>query len=265
MISIVTAILAAVFYLVAAFRQWRSVVNNAPIARWTVLGSCLIGVGFHAVALSQTLINPAALNLAMFQIGSLISLVITLLLLFSSWNKAVDNLLIGLLPMAAVVAIAAALSPQEMLMTNVSPMLGWHILLSVLAYSLFTIAAVHSILIIMQDRHLRRHKTRGLIRSLPPLQTMDALLFEMIWLGILILTAAFAIGFPEVVDLKAQHLVHKIVFACLGWLVFAILLFGRYRFGWRGVTAGRWTLTGTSFLVLSYFGSQFVLEYILNR
>ncbi|MDF1763246.1 MAG: hypothetical protein P1U57_07545, partial [Oleibacter sp.] len=85
MISIVTAILAAVFYLVAAFRQWRSVVNNAPIARWTVLGSCLIGVGFHAVALSQTLINPAALNLAMFQIGSLISLVITLLLLFSSW------------------------------------------------------------------------------------------------------------------------------------------------------------------------------------
>ena len=73
------------------------------------------------------------------------------------------------------------------------------------------------------------------------------------------------IGFPAIDNLSEQHLIHKVVFSVIAWVVFAILLFGRYRFGWRGPTASRWTLTGTGFLVLAYFGSQFVLEYVLQR
>jgi ABC-type uncharacterized transport system permease subunit len=124
---------------------------------------------------------------------------------------------------------------------------------------------VQSVLLYLQDLALKKHQTRGLVQALPPLQTMDLLLFEMVWLGMILLTAAFAIGWPFVFDLKAQHLLHKVVFASLGWVVFAILLVGRYRFGWRGVIASRWTLIGTGFLVLSYFGTKFVLEVILQR
>ncbi|HSB96504.1 MAG TPA: cytochrome c biogenesis protein CcsA, partial [Spongiibacteraceae bacterium] len=59
--------------------------------------------------------------------------------------------------------------------------------------------------------------------------------------------------------------VHKTVFSLISWLIFAILLWGHHRLGWRGHTAVRWTLAGFSLLVLAYFGSKFVLELMLHR
>jgi ABC-type uncharacterized transport system permease subunit len=55
------------------------------------------------------------------------------------------------------------------------------------------------------------------------------------------------------------------VFAILSWLTFGWLLIGRWRYGWRGRTAVRWTLGGFVLLVLAYVGSRFVLEVLLQR
>lgn len=49
-----------------------------------------------------------------------------------------------------------------------------HILSSIIAFSLLTIAALQAILLAIQEQRLR------LIRHLPPLQTMESLLFQMI-------------------------------------------------------------------------------------
>ena len=46
---------------------------------------------------------------------------------------------------------------------------------------------------------------------------------------------------------------------------FAILLFARWRYGWRGRRALRWILAGTLLLVLGYLGSKFVMEVLLRR
>lgn len=263
--SLVVALAAIAFYMFAALRQWQSVTGRKPVARGMVLSATMVGALLHLGYIGISMLGRSHINFAMFEVGSLISWVMVLLILFSSWRKPVDNLLIGLLPLASVVVLCAAVNGEYYPLPHLSYGLAWHILLSILAYAVFTIAAVQSVLLYLQDLSLKKRQTKGLIQSLPPLQTMDLLLFEMIWLGMILLTAAFAIGWPFVSDLKGQHLIHKVVFASIGWLVFAILLTGRYRFGWRGITASRWTLIGTGFLVLSYFGSKFVLEMILHR
>lgn len=269
MIELIVALLAAVLYLVSAWRQWRTITGQQPAARGRVLTfamlATLMHLGYLLVESTGRPTDTHAINFAFFHVGSVIGLVIVLLLLFSSWKKPVENLFVGLFPMISTVLIVAAFSEQQQTLHTLSYALAWHIMLSIVAYSVFVIAAVQSILLYLQDHHLRKHQTRGLIQALPPLQTMDLLLFEMIWLGMIVLTAAFAIGWPAVEDLQAQHLIHKIVFASVGWIVFATLLVGRYRFGWRGVIASRWTLTGTGFLILSYFGSKFVLEVLLQK
>jgi len=265
MLAFALALPAVVFYLYAAFRQWQSVSGHKAEGRITVLTCTMIGALLHLGVIGMTMLGREHINFAMFEVGSLITWVITLLLLFSSWRKPVDNLFIGILPMASVVILCAAISQQYSPLPQLSYGLAWHILLSILAYSVFIIAAIQSVLLYLQDLSLKKHQTKGLIQSLPPLQTMDLLLFEMIWLGMILLTAAFAIGWPYVDNLMGQHLLHKVVFASIGWLVFAILLIGRYRFGWRGITASRWTLIGTAFLIMSYFGTKFVLEIVLHR
>ena len=269
MTELIVALLASALYLACVWRQLQTIKGNRPANRGMVLSLAMVAALLHMGYLVTDTLSQATqdyqLNFAFFHIGSVIGLVITLLLLFSCWKKPVENLFIGLFPMVALVVLVAAVSNQRYTLNNLSYGLAWHILLSIVAYSIFVIAAVQSVLLYLQDKHLRKHQTRGLIQALPPLQTMDLLLFEMIWLGMISLTAAFAIGWPAVEDLKAQHLIHKVVFATVGWAVFATLLVGRYRFGWRGVIASRWTLTGTAFLILSYFGSKFVLEVLLQK
>jgi ABC-type uncharacterized transport system permease subunit len=83
--------------------------------------------------------------------------------------------------------------------------------------------------------------------------------------GFVLLTLSLGTGFLFLENLFAQHLVHKTVLSLLAWLVFAMLLAGRMRYGWRGQVAIRWTLSGFIALMLAYFGTKMVLEWILKR
>jgi ABC-type uncharacterized transport system permease subunit len=103
------------------------------------------------------------------------------------------------------------------------------------------------------------------MRILPPLQTLEFSMFQIIAFGFFLLSLGLISGLMFLKDMFAQHLVHKTVLSIIAWLVFAILLWGRHRFGWRGRTAIRYTLSGFGSLMLAYFGSKLVLELILHR
>ncbi len=137
--------------------------------------------------------------------------------------------------------------------------------LTALAFAVLAIAAVQAVLVGLQNQALRHHHIRGIVQSLPPLTTMERVLFELVWAGIVLLTLAIISGLIFLDNLFAQHLVHKTVLSLGAWVIFTTLLVGRYRFGWRGMRAVRWTLGGCALLLLAYFGSKFVLEILLNR
>jgi len=158
-----------------------------------------------------------------------------------------------------------------------------HLLLAMLAYSLFTIAILHALLMALVERRLH-HTTklrsaggafladgatmlRGPLASLPPLLTLERLLFRLIGAAFALLTLTLVTGivFSESLFGRPLRFDHKSVFAVISWLTFAALLVGRHFYGWRGRTALRWTLAGFVFLLLAYVGSRFVLEVILHR
>ena len=140
-----------------------------------------------------------------------------------------------------------------------------HIALSVTAYSLFTLAAIQAVLLYFQNRQLKHNYNSLLVRNLPPLQTMESLLFEMVWAGVVMLILAIVTGALFIEDLFAQNLAHKTVFSILSLMVFVALLIGRYTKGWRGITASRWTLAGCALLMLAFYGSKFVLELVFRQ
>jgi len=153
-----------------------------------------------------------------------------------------------------------------------------HTVLAMLAYSLFTIAALHAVLMTLVERrlHHRRPGTAGGSGSgplagplavLPPLLTLEALLFRLIGLGFVLLTLTLGTGMSNSEEIFGRPLSfnHKTLFAIASWFIFAALLAGRRFYGWRGRTALRWTLAGFAALLLAYVGSRFVLEVILRR
>ena len=223
-------------------------------------------VALHAVALYGGLVTPAGLNLAFFNVAALVTWTMVVLLLLSALTKPVENLGIALLPMAALATLLALRLPQlHLLADSGTPGIDLHILVSLMAYSLLALATIQAVLLAIQDRHLHGRHPGGFIRALPPLQTMESLLFEMIGAGFFLLSLALISGFVFLENLFAQHLVHKTVLSLLSWGVFAVMLWGRLRYGWRGRTAIRGTLTGFLFLMLAYFGSKAVLELVLAR
>ncbi|MGB5306102.1 MAG: cytochrome c biogenesis protein CcsA [Gammaproteobacteria bacterium] len=234
--------------------------NYAPIVG---AASVLIHIGI----LYPVILTPAGLNLGFFQAASLIMLLIALLIVLATAFEPVDNLGIAVFPLAAMSIALLLAYPEQHIVTSAAAswQLDTHILLSLLAYSTLGLAALQAVLLAIQDNHLRNRHPGGFIRSLPPLQTMEVLLFQMIGIGFALLTLSLVTGVLFLEDIFAQHLVHKTVLSIAAWLVFAVLLWGRWRFGWRGRVAIRWTIGGFIFLMLAYFGSKFVLELILER
>jgi ABC-type uncharacterized transport system permease subunit len=140
-----------------------------------------------------------------------------------------------------------------------------HICLAALAAGWLSIAAVVVMLLALQDARLRARRPLGLLALLPPLETLESTLFRALGGGFVVLTLALVTGAFFVHDIMAQHLIHKVTLALIAWLIFAVLLWGRWKFGWRGRQALRFTLAGFIVLALAYFGSKFVLEVLLGR
>jgi ABC-type uncharacterized transport system permease subunit len=172
------------------------------------------------------------------------------------------------MPIAAVCALLPALFPVARALPNTElAAFKIHLLIAMLAYSLFTIASLHVLLMALLEQRLHGGELPVALRKLPPLLTMETLLFRIITAGFVLLTLTLATGimFSEELFGKALRFEHKTVFGILSWLIFAALLGGRRLYGWRGRIAVRWTLTGFLMLVLAYIGSRFVLEVILGR
>jgi ABC-type uncharacterized transport system permease subunit len=146
---------------------------------------------------------------------------------------------------------------------------GWeltaHILLSMAAAALLFAAAVTAILLVILDRRLRTHRIADLSSALPPLDALEKIMFRLVAAGFGLLTLALITGFVFVTNLFTQNLVQKTVLSLIAWLIFGVLLIGRLRFGWRGRSAVRWTLSGFGILAVAYFGVKFVLEYLFGR
>jgi len=168
-----------------------------------------------------------------------------------------------------VIAGLVAAATNEGARTFTTSQHGWelsaHIALSVLAYSLVTIGTALAIALAMLDNRLRKRQPLGWLSLLPSVDTLETGMFAALGAGFAVLSLALFSGFVFVEDVFAQSLSRKIILSCLAWLMLAVLLFGRWRFGWRGRVARNWTIGGYVILGLAYFGSKIVLEAILGR
>ena len=268
MYDLLTGGIATLLYCLAALLLALRLSRAGEAHRTSKLVALLpagLAVVLHAMILTGAVLQPNGLNLGFFNALSLAGWLIAAVLFLVALVKPVESLGILLMPFAALTVLLELVFTADRIVVDINQWpLEVHILLSLLAYSLLALAAVQALLLAVQEHRLHARRPGGFIRGIPPLMTMESLLFQLLAAGFVLLSLALLSGALFVEDLLAQHLVHKTVLTTLAWLVFGILLWGRWRFGWRGKTAIRWTLTGFAVLVLGYFGSKLVLELVLK-
>lgn len=268
-------LLAALLYVGLAFHfwrtRWRGAVLDQPVkglALWerTWLFIALVA---HGATLGLE-VHPGDES-TRFGFAVALSLMMWLAVAFywvESFYARMEGLQMLGLPLAAVCVLLPLLIPSQHILANAGlPAFRFHLLMAMLAYSLFTLAALHAILMAVTEKRLHRGRMTPLFAGLPPLLTMEKLLFRLIHIAFFLLTLTLASGilFSEQIFGKALPFNHKTVFALLSWIIFAWLLAGRHFRGWRGRIALRWTLAGFVTLLLAYVGSRFVLEVLLGR
>jgi ABC-type uncharacterized transport system permease subunit len=225
---------AALLYLAAAGLQLLHISQQRQQIDRSVVALGLVALLCHAVVAWDSVFAGEGVNLGFYKVSALIFLVINV---------------------PDTTPLASDLGGGMLL----------HISSSILAYAVLTLAAVQSALLALQDHQLKHRHTRGIVQILPPLQLMESMLFELLWIGVSLLTIAILSGFVFIDDIFAQSLVHKTVLTIIAWVLFSVLLWGHYQLGWRSQTAVRFTLAGFFLLMLAFFGSKLVLELVLQR
>jgi ABC-type uncharacterized transport system permease subunit len=269
-LTVVPGLVAVAFYAISsslALHQLhdKDVSGNKPPKRIPFLLLGWAAAICHTWSLWQLMVAPTGVALGLFPIASAISLFGVLLVLVSSLYRPLEWVSIMVFPATIILLIPALFLHAGYVSQPFPHGIAAHIVLSILAYAVMTIACCQSILIMIQHRQLKRGNLRGLLRLLPPIQTMESMLFELIWGGVILLTFAIITGLFYVKNLVEQHLAHQTVLTLVAWLIFALLLGGRHFLGWRGITAGRLTVAGFIMLLVAFFGTQVIIDLIYHN
>jgi ABC-type uncharacterized transport system permease subunit len=272
-----TAIIVFVLYLSSGLLLLRSQLTStadgpaepggpAPTGNAPALLVGAAGLALHSLVLAELVTARGGPELPLGGVLSVVAWLLAGFALLAALKSRFAGLAAVLLPTAGIAALAALL-PDPVAPRGTPP--DWsihaHVTLSILAYTLLSLGAGLAVLFLYRDRTLRRRQLTAWTRILPPLESLESALFTALIAGFSLLTLALFSGLMFLQDIFAQHLLHKTVLSLVAWGVFAVLLLGRFWLGWRGRQAVHWVLAGYGLLALSYFGSRFVLEYILGR
>jgi len=224
-----------------------------------------IGVGVHAQVLFELIFPGDGLALSAGSAASMIGLELALIALLAAIEPSLRGMSAGMLILSAVTAMLISATDH----TSAGIALTWqvraHVLVALLSYGLLTVGAIVAVFALIQERRLHSARITPVNQLFAPLETTEKLLIGISAAGFAGLTLAIATGLSFVNDLVEQHLAHKFALSLLAWVVFGVLLAGRFMVGWRGKRAVKLYLWGFATLCLAYFGSRLILEQVFNR
>ena len=260
--------------LVLSFKAKSGVESGLSSA--LIQAAILVILVIHGVQLHDSVFTPQGFVFGFAQDLSLIAWVGLAFYWFQSWFLPISSLRWMALMFALICAFLPTVFPGTLISPKAvsDPWFKGHFVVATVSVGLLSLAAMHAMLMSVQDRALHRQlaiipnsRFANWLEDLPPLMTMESLLFNLLYVGFALLSLTVFSGLLFSQTLFGRPLVfdHKTIFALASWFLFAGLLIARWRVGLRGRAAIRWVLSAYTALLLAYVGSRFVVEVILQR
>ena len=268
-LPLLLTLIAVACYLFGAlglgFAAYHGNSHHGRGGRMAAAAIAAIGVCVHTAALVQEHRMEPLAALSLGAVLALVALIIAVTAIIMSLRPRLRGIAAVLLGTAALLEAAFSEGARQFSIGRPGWELAFHVAMATTAFAFLTIGAILAVGQVLVERRLRSRRPLGWMKILTPIESVESGCFHSIRAGFMVLTLALVTGAFFIENLFAQHLVHKVVLAIIAWVVFGILLLGRWRFGWRGRKALHWTLAGYVLLGLSYFGSKLILEGVLGK
>ncbi|TQV86575.1 cytochrome C assembly family protein [Aliikangiella coralliicola] len=256
--------IAVILYVGLFIYSWQKLSKGQKLNPYINI-AVLFSIACHGYVAYLHIDGGEGQNLGLFNIFCMTT---WLAMCMVGWNlikHQAQSLLVVTLPIAAIsiveVSLFAGSSPIALGGKAINLL---HIFSGVAAMSILLLAALQSLLVLYLDRGLRMHPA-NIHPWLGPLQGMERYLIQLLTIGFILMSISLALVALIPGDLTSGQTLHKVLLTIASWIILAILMFGRYIKGWRGVFAAKWSLLGVFLLLLGYFGSKLVLEFILSQ
>lgn len=269
-LSSLLLVLGALAYLASGIlivRALRAPGARAPVGLRMI---ALLGLVLHTCGVATEMFLGDLIHFGFGMAVSAMLLIAVAITIIESFVHRI-NALTG-----AVLLVAAAGSVLPVVFTGTTyPTEEWsllfrvHLLMALAAYSFMTIAVVQAIFLMRMDNMLKNPalaaSDSGLLSNMPSLITMERILFRIIACGFACLTLVLILGGFATMQAHGVAYVwdHKTVMTWLAWVVFAVLLTGRYCFGWRKKKALTWFWAGVFVLAAAYLIYRFIIEVFI--
>jgi len=262
---LIVSIITIGLYVIAGIIQGMNLSGQRISAKIWMIALGFVAICLHGVLLHRWIDVNSGQNLNFFNMLSLTAWLVAVLVLVVALLKSIEVLVIFVFPVAAISILLVLGFPNEYIIhTAASPDTLFHILLSIITFCVLCLAGLLAILLAIQDAVLRKKQGNWMIEKMPPIMILERLLFQVVSLGFILLSVVMvtSVYFYHDLFFKNLALLQKSILVAAAWVIFAILLLGRYRWGWRGRRAIYGTLGGVLLLFLAYYGSKLVLEVL---
>jgi ABC-type uncharacterized transport system permease subunit len=261
---------AVIAYLAATILIQRSVFKEAgkrPKSATLSKVAAIAAFALHSLYVSIHVIEQDTLDFSLSSMTAFVSLILVTIYLLGCIRMEIGKLGLLVYPLTALSLLFSYFWGTDSALLSNRPLLPFsafsaHVLVAILAYCLLAIATIQSLLFLYQERQIKRRAAPSVLSALPPLQTMEQLLFRLILMGFVLLTLALLSGgvFSRQIFGQPFEFNHHTILAMGGWFIFALLLIKRLRHGLRASQAAYWTLGGFFLIQLGYFGTKLINE-----
>jgi ABC-type uncharacterized transport system permease subunit len=127
-----------------------------------------------------------------------------------------------------------------------------HITANFLGGGILLVAGCASAFYLWSERRLRRHRSLGQGPRLPPLESLDAVVHRLLWIGLPLLTVGILTARLVMKTVETVNTADRIraVLAVASWLLLLVVLLLRQWKNWRGRRAAYAALAGTAGILL---------------
>lgn len=233
-------------------------VNQKPNTK-LVIGFGLLAVVLHLFSLYHQLFVSAGQNFTIANVGSLISVMISLIatLALTRWKTVWFPLSI-IYPLG-IVSVALSAFVEGSFIKQLAENSGFlfHLAIAIISYALFVIALLYAFQLKWLDYKLKSKKL-AFSPVLPPLMTVERHFFHLTLVAQVLLTVTLISGMIYLHNFFAPEHIYKAVFSFMAWIVYSILVLGQWKLRWNGSRVLIYSAAGMLLLTIAYFGSRII-------